>query len=40
MDKEDLEDLLCVAFKRAMEQVNKLNEEEVANSTKGLFAGL
>jgi DNA-binding YbaB/EbfC family protein len=39
MEKEDLEDLLCVALKRAMDQANKLNEEEVANSTKGLFPG-
>jgi len=39
MEKEDLEDLLCVALKRAMDKANKLNEDEVANSTKGLFPG-
>lgn len=36
---EDLEDLLCVAFSKALEKVNTINEQEVINSTKHLFPG-
>ena len=39
MDKEDLEDLLCVALNRALDKVNELNEQEVMDSTKSLFPG-
>lgn len=40
MSKEDLEDLLLVAFERVMEKVNTLNEQEVMNSAKNLFPGV
>ncbi len=40
MDKEDLEDLLVVAFNRAMEQVEKIQEQEMTASAKGLFPGM
>lgn len=40
IEKDDLEDLLMVAFKRAMDKVNMLNEQEVMNSAKNLFPGL
>lgn len=39
-EKEDLEDLICVAFNRAMAKVNTLNEQEVMSSTQSLFSGL
>jgi DNA-binding protein YbaB len=32
MEKEDLEDLLSVAFSRALEEANKLNENEMSKS--------
>jgi DNA-binding protein YbaB len=32
MDKEDLEDLLSVAFSRALEEANKINEGEMSKS--------
>ena len=37
---EDLEDLISVAFTRAMEQVNRINEEEVKKSSQFLFPGM
>lgn len=40
MEKEDLEDLLIVAFNRAIEAANKVNEQEMANSARGLIPGL
>lgn len=40
MDKSDLEDLLTVAFNRALEKVNALNEQEVMSSARNLFPGL
>ena len=40
MDNDDLEDLLCIAFQRAMDKVNELNEQEVISSTKDLFPGM
>lgn len=40
LEKEDLEDLLCVAFNRALDQVNALNEQEVMSSAQSLFTGL
>ena len=40
ISKEELEDLLSVAFKRTMEKVNNVNESEVMNSAKNLFPGL
>lgn len=40
MSKEDLEDLFSVAFNRALEQVNKINEQEVMSSAKNMFPGL
>ncbi len=39
-EKEDLEDLICVAFNRALEKVNDLNEKEVMSSTQSLFSGI
>ncbi|SFT77269.1 DNA-binding protein, YbaB/EbfC family [Lishizhenia tianjinensis] len=40
MDKEDLEDLLTVAFNRALEAAEAVNQKEMQNSAKGLFPGL
>lgn len=40
LDKSDLEDLLSVAFNRALERVNTINEMEVMSSAKNLFPGL
>lgn len=40
LDKEDLEDLLCVAFNRALDQVNAMNEKEAMTSAQSLFTGL
>ncbi len=40
ISKEDLEDLLSVAFNRALENANRINEQETMNSAKGLFPGL
>jgi DNA-binding YbaB/EbfC family protein len=37
---EDLEDLITVAFQRAMEKVNQINEDEVRKSSQFLFPGL
>ena len=37
---EDLEDLIAIAFHRALEKVNKINEEEVKKSSQFLFPGL
>lgn len=40
LEKSDLEDLLTVAFNRALEKVNALNEQEVMSSARNLFPGL
>ena len=40
LDKSDLEDLLAVAFNRALDKVNTLNEQEVMSSAKKLFPGM
>ncbi len=37
LDKEDLEDLLVVAFKRTLDKVNEINEKEVMASAQNLF---
>ena len=39
-DNEDLEDLICVAFTRALDKVNELNEKEVMSSAQSLFSGM
>ena len=39
-EKEDLEDLICVAFNRALTRVNELNEQEVMSSAQSLFSGM
>lgn len=39
-EKEDLEDLICVAFNRVLCKVNELNEKEVMSSTQSLFSGM
>lgn len=40
IDKEDLEDLLMVAFDRALNKVNEINEKEVMSSAQSLFPGM
>jgi DNA-binding YbaB/EbfC family protein len=40
LDKSDLEDLLTVAFNRALDKVNNLNEQEVMSSARNLFPGM
>lgn len=39
-ETEDLEDLICVAFNRALDKVNELNEKEVMSSASSLFSGM
>lgn len=39
-EKEDLEDLICVAFNRTLDKVNEMNEKEVMSSTQSLFSGM
>ncbi len=39
-EKEDLEDLMCVAFNRALDKVNELNEKEVMSSAHSLLSGI
>lgn len=39
IEREDLEDLLCVAFNRTLEKVNLANEKEVMSSAQSLFPG-
>lgn len=39
-EKEDLEDLICVAFNRVLTRVNELNEQEVMSSAQSLFSGM
>lgn len=39
IDNEALEDFLIVAFDRALNRVNEINEKEVMNSAKSLFPG-
>ncbi len=40
IDKTDLEDLLTVAFNRALDKINVLNEQEVMSSARNLFPGM
>jgi DNA-binding protein YbaB len=40
MDVEDLEDLLSVALKRALDEANELNERLVGNATNELFPNI
>ena len=40
LEKEDLEDLLVVAFKRTLDKVNEINEKEVMSSAQNLFPGM
>lgn len=40
MDKEDLEDLLTVAFNRALEKAEVANQSDMQNAAKGLFPGM
>ena len=40
LEREDLEDLLCVAFNRTLDQVNSMNEKEAMTSAQSLFTGL
>lgn len=39
-ETEDLEDLISVAFNRALDKVNELNEKEVMSSAQSLFSGM
>lgn len=39
-EKDDLEDLMCVAFNRALDKVNELNEKEVMSSAHSLLSGI
>ncbi len=40
MEKEDLEDLLTVALERALEEANKINDQEVSSSARQFIPGL
>jgi DNA-binding YbaB/EbfC family protein len=40
MNKEDLEDLLTVALKRAMEAADQLNQQETMSAARNLFPGM
>jgi DNA-binding YbaB/EbfC family protein len=40
MEKEDLEDLLTIALGRAMDEANKINENEVASSARQFIPGI
>lgn len=40
IDKDDLEDLLSVALNRAIENADKINEQEMANAAKGIIPGM
>lgn len=40
IDKDELEDLICIAISRVLVKVNTINEQEVMNSTQSLFPGL
>ena len=40
MEKEDLEDLLTVALSRALDEANKINENEVASSARQFIPGI
>jgi DNA-binding protein YbaB len=39
LPKDDLEDLIYLTFNKALDRVNKINEEEVMSSAKSLFPG-
>lgn len=39
-DKEDLEDMLVVAFNRALEKADGVNEAEMQGAAKGMMPGL
>ena len=39
-EKGDLEDLISVAFNRALDKVNELNENEVMSSAQSLLSGM
>ena len=39
LPKDDLEDLIYMTFNKALDRVNKINEEEVMSSAKSLFPG-
>ncbi len=40
IDKDDLEDLLSVALNRAIEEADKVNQHEMANSARGIIPGM
>jgi DNA-binding protein YbaB len=40
LEKEDLEDLLTVALSRALDEANKINENEVASSARQFIPGI
>lgn len=39
-DREELEDLLILAFNHALEQAEKVNEAEMQNTAKGMLPGM
>ncbi len=39
-NKEEIEDLLVIAFNRALEDAEHVNESEMKNSASGLFPGM
>ncbi len=39
-NKEEIEDLLVIAFNRALEDAEHVNEAEMKNSASGLFPGM
>lgn len=40
IDKEDLEDLIGIAFNRVLSKVDELNEKEVMSSAQSLLSGM
>ena len=39
-NKEEIEDMLVIAFNRALEEAEHVNESEMKNSTSGMFPGM
>lgn len=39
-NKEEIEDMLVIAFNRALEEAEHINEQEMRNSASGLFPGM
>lgn len=39
-NKEEIEDMLVIAFNRALEEAEQINEQEMKSSASGLFTGV